>query len=327
MTGLGQVVLRKGAGRDLALEHDVELVEAAAVGLGDEEEQEDAHDGGHAEEDPAEVAAEVGLVRVEQVGQDDGPDDAADARPRVADTDGLGAQARGRDLAGDGHGRADGRAVGDGGELQGDADGQQRGVGPRDHGADAHDEVHGAAETDAKEHEAAAAELHHEEDVEAGRHDTHGDAHLRQQENRVAVQARLVEEVGRVGRQHGAGHLRHVHADEDDHGAAQVGAAEALNVRGRVLDRLLVLDGRLDLVRAAGDVLVGARQLLQRDDGLVAAALHDQPVGRLGQERQADGENSGERPAGGEEDLVCHGVDDGDSGEGGGDGDQHAQVL
>ena len=276
---LGAVGLEVPGG-DALHEHLVEFLVAAAAGLGLVPPQK--RDAGETEaaEDETHLAAQVGLVRVEQVGQDEGPHD-ADAL-LGADSQGhrLDAQARRRRLGQAGERRrADGQVVqpavdedhGDGGaELH-----RRPTHGQAAHHPEHHGQAHGAVD-------GQGATPHRVDQVpgdDIAEHGEHLLDDLELERHRGAV-SRQLGVVGAVaGREHDAGELLHAQRRDGDERAAEVGLAEALEVGGPVgfaphfLQRDLDVRQPLGVIAARG-VVAEAMKAAER---LVFAAFARQP--------------------------------------------------
>lgn len=305
------------------LHHLVDLLQSKTLGLGDEEVGVDK--GASAERAPEEedLGAEVALVRVDQVGGDDGDDAVPEPVGGGGESDTAGTDGQGVDLADDDPGTG---APGGSKEEDVDADECDHGghgvgvlaVGNTDDGDDELADDH--AQSTPQEQGTTADLLNHVEG-DGGRADVN-DGGDHGQEERVLNGAELLEEGGaEVEDEVDTGPLLHHLEGGTEDGAADVGvgvedvAAEAvepgLEVSGLGDQSLLVLEVGVDLVQLVLDkvrVLGLVTDACKGAAGLVLLALANEVTRRLGEEQKTNSENQSPQHLESDRDAVGTGV-------------------
>ena len=101
LPALPQLIIPKLSRPDIPLKHDVQFLIGAILRLGHPKVAPNETQGGEPTEKEAQFAPEVGLVRVDHVGDGDGHDDTEKGLDGGGEGDGLAADAGGGDLAQD----------------------------------------------------------------------------------------------------------------------------------------------------------------------------------------------------------------------------------
>jgi hypothetical protein len=275
-------------------------------------------------EDEAQLAAQIELVRVEQVRQDKRPHGVEHVLQREAQPDGLDAQPRGRHLAQDGvGGGADGHVVPPA-VQQDHADGGLGAGWRAGDSAGGHDEQDQGEYGQAVEREVAAADAVDE----VPRHyiSEQGDDLLDnlQLEGHGGGEPSKLHVIRGVARGEGdAGERLDGQRGNGDHGAAEVGLAEALEIRdalGFALDFLERVDDQGKLLLAFNAAVAEA---VERLEGKFGTVLADEPPRAFRHEKHEDGGYGCEAVLGAEDGAVrpsvgvgAGGVDDEGDGEG-----------
>ncbi|KAJ8108978.1 hypothetical protein OPT61_g7795 [Boeremia exigua] len=295
---------RKLARRDVLLEQQIELREAAALGLRQPEERVDDAEEARARPEETGVVAPVPFAGVEHVRREHRRQDADDVVQVAAQHDRLDRQPARRQL---GHERvahrADRELVEQGPHQHHHAGrhGACLALARRDEAEEAHDEEHGAetAETVEVERSSSDTALHQEPRAE----DTaHVDAVLAHGEvvGSRWVESGLLQEVRRVSGEGVAAQVLDSPGHADNLSAAQINALEAVHVGGALGNLLFQSSG----VHHHGNCLFGIKvrlavQASESEERLLRVfetALADEPPWALGCQKDADHERHRPHP-------------------------------
>jgi len=152
--------------------------------------------------------------------------------------------------------------------------------------------------------EAAAVEMRERPCRAEVGNEAEDDADDEEQQTVSGFHADLLEEVRRRGEERQTKHGREEVGPDDDEGAAEVGAPEALCVCCRLGDLVFFLDGDADLFENDIGVVQRREEVLERCAGLVHPVLSDEPCRAL-RDDECDGEgNDGKEPLHAQRDEV-----------------------
>lgn len=216
---LGDVhdLLAELPGGHVLAEHDVELLEGAALGLGDDEPRDDGEEDGKGAEDEADLAAQVGVLRVDEVRDGDGDGEGDEHRDGDGDQVHLLDEASARHLGHDDvRQRADRETEGDAPDVEAGHHEVVEGSAGAGHGANAADDHQDHRLTpEARDEERAAAESVNDEGCEDRRSHANGHTDGLQLE-RVVVALVRVEYDAVLDDEDLACDLLAYHADDGD---------------------------------------------------------------------------------------------------------------